>query len=417
MVGHAVAPAVIPQLVQGWLEGGAAPILTIDPPPHGLYGARAALIDVVLRGLHAWRCGVPRIVLPAPWWRRGGSGEILPEPTLAAWHTLAERLSGRTFVEEIALGEGLTGWLITSESGKDAALIAWARGRPTDLIATFLGDGPVRVVDAFGNERPVALRGGVHEIHLDEQPVIIEHIDAHLAAFRARVRLDPQHITSAHRVHEHALILSNPWDAPLSGTVRLRLDEGCHLTPRWHRVALGPHETIRLPVTIVPERGAVAGSRVLQADFELNAGSPMHVLARIPVELGWEELEVAAQWRLAMEGDAGRRDLIVQLTVTNRGREPLQLDAFIYAPALSIRRQTLGLLQPGQRSIQTFHIEDGAALLAGADAHIGVAERDGARRLTQVMPLPAFGSEARGEATTEATTEAQRTRRAKERKD
>jgi hypothetical protein len=55
---------------------------------------------------------------------------------------------------------------------------------------------------------------------------------------------------------------------------------------------------------------------------------------------------------------------------------------------------TIADLAPGQTATRTFRIDGGAALLAGKQLRIGVAERGGIARLNQVIQIPRLGPSA-----------------------
>ncbi|MDY7107473.1 MAG: hypothetical protein SYC29_02445 [Planctomycetota bacterium] len=388
----AVAPDALEEYAAPWLAETGDVHLILEPAPDELYDPRQQTIDLLLRTLHAWRAGVPRMSIPAPWrWRAEKAAQPEPEPAFAAWRGLADALRGRRFVGEMPLAEGIHCWLMAGDERGDHALVAWAdrrAGDPPIVASLVLADHAVRLTDSFGNRRIIPLSLGAHEIPLTDMPVFVEGINLQLAQFRAGFEITPSFVPAMHRLHEHELVLHNPWDMAVSGSIRLRRSSDWRLTPRRLDFIVRSGETVRLPINIIFDRSIIAGEKSVEADVRLAADRDYRLHLRTGIEVGWKNIEMTAIWHIADNARTGQRDLIITQYVTNRGERPVNLDAFLRAPGVGQNRRVIAALEPDTTAVKTFNIPDGAARLAGRLVRLSVADRDGVAQLNRLLEIP-----------------------------
>jgi hypothetical protein len=387
-----VAPEALEDYAAPWLAECGDVHLILEPARPGLYTPRQEIVDLLLRSLYGWRAGVSRMSIPAPWrWRAENAARPEPEPSFAAWRGLADALRGRRFIGEMPVADGIHCWLMAGDQPGDDALVAWAEQRPGEapIVARLvLADHAVRLIDPFGNGRLVPLRLGAHHIPVTDMPIFVEDINLQLAQFRAGFEIAPSFVPAMHRVHEHELVLHNPWDMAVSGSIHVQRSPGWRLTPRQLDFVIRPAETIRLPVNIVFDRSIIAGAKSLEADVDLTADRDYHLHLCTELEVGWENIEMTAVWQIVDNARTGRRDLVITQYVTNRGDRPVSLDAFLRAPGVGQNRRVITTLEPDTTAVKTFHIPDGAALLAGRSVRLGVADRDGVAQLNHLLDIP-----------------------------
>lgn len=352
-----------------------------------MYTARQQIDDLALRTLYAWRSGVLDFLIDAPWSDDAGSS---PAPTMVLWRTLADLLSGRSFLAELNDPAVAECWIVRGAADDDAALIAWAeaRTRPPAFLDMLLADGPVTVVDAFGNTTVVPESGGRHHIAISETPVIIEGIDLNLALFRAGIALEPQSIPSAHRLHEVELVLQNPWDISVSGVIRVDHDADWHMNPRVNAFTIRPGGETRLPVDLIFDRNVLSSRKAISATVTLQSDRLYEFHVRCTFEVGTDELHVSARWQIEPTEDGGPADLVITMYVTNRGQSAVTVSAFMHAPGMAPRVRPLGRVGAGDTATQMFRIPGGGESLAGADIRYGVKEVDGATRVNRVLHIP-----------------------------
>jgi hypothetical protein len=386
----------IGELAAAWSAVEPDALWTLELPPAELYGPRDRVIDLVRRGLALWRAGARPAVIDAPWRAAPGTtGPLRPDPTLPAWRELGARLDGRRFGGELDIGPGRHAWLLLGPGPHDGAVVAWAEPVTAEGIAPlrmYLGADPVRVIDAFGNERRVAEVNGRHDIELSPTPSFILGIDPELAAFRATFAFEPTILPTANRRLPATVVVHNPWDVSVTGTARFSGDEPWRIAPRVLDISLDPGETARLPITIVPTRGLVEGQRTIAAEFELLGRRSYRFTAEAPVHVGLPGIEVLRSWRLVRSETSGRTDLEIRLQVTNDSGAPRSLEAFVRATGMGTERRPIGLLEPGQTAFRTVRIPGGATIYSGRVIRVGVDDRERSARLTQELRLPVFDS-------------------------
>ncbi len=381
-----VPASVPPASIEGYAQRfGAAerPVFATLDILDGRYAPADRVTDLVLRGLHAWRGGLRGILIAAPW---SQGATTAPEPAFPAWRALAQRLDGRRFMQELPIEAGLRCWLLAGPGPQDWGLVAWRQGEDAGRdLRLELAAGPVEGFDVFGNRRTIEPREGVHTVAIGARPVFLEGIDGVLAQFRAGLRLEPPFLDARRQVHDCELVVTNPWDETISGTLGLRPPAGWRIEPRLHRISLRGGEEVRLPVSIVIAQRTVTGPAALEADVILTGNGDRRLRVLVNVEAGVQGLEFAASWRLDPPG--GGSDLVIDQSITNTTDQALSLVAYVTAPDIGRLQQAIGTLPPGQTALRSFRLRGGARILPGRDVRLGVIEQSGAR-LNRSLEIP-----------------------------
>jgi hypothetical protein len=372
-----------------WSNGERPVLATLEraPQDRGLPDERVT--DLLLRALYGWRAGLPHMVITAPWARRGGHrGQTMPDPSFGVWRVLADRLRGRSFQGELPLAAGLRGWIITGPG--QTAVVAWNERATTEttVVSMLLADGPVSVVDAFGNRRTVFPEDGAHTFTVGRRPLFIEGVDGRLASFRAQVAIRPSFIPARYQVHEREVVLGNPWNVTISGTIRLEPPVNWRITPRIHPFVVRPGAETRLPISVVFDRSAITAPTRIEAEVELTADRDYRLRVHTDLDVGWKNIEFAADWSVQANDRTGADDLVITQQVTNTGDGPVNLDVYVSAAEVSRQRRAIGALGPNQTAVRTFRVPGGAHLLAGKRVRVGVTERDGTARLNRFLDIP-----------------------------
>ena len=354
---------------------------------------RDVMLDLALRTLYAWRAGIDELTIDAPWtWTSRGAA--MPTPAFSVWRGLSDSLAGRRYVESLDLGPGIHAWLFEGVSSDDHAVIAWRDGQPDDPpvdVELVLSERSVRVADLFGNTSMLHMESGRHTIRLTDVPIVVEDVDLALARFRASFRIEPNEIPAEHRVHDREVILTNPWPLPITGTMEIDDIPGLRIEPNTISFSIPPGGTLRKPVSFVFQGGIIGGPRIVRAVASVQASQAYRINLQSDLDVGWKNVELDVGWRVERNDRTGERDLIVFLTVTNRGPNPLSLDAFVAAlsPEVQIRRgQRRMMIQPGATERMSHQIPNGAVRLSGQVVRYGVSQRDGAGRLNELLRLP-----------------------------
>lgn len=399
-VPHQFAPASVGEYALEWAGTSDQPhaqvMATLEPLPASHFSPRQRLADLMLRALHAWRCGVSSVAIEAPWSPDALHLEqVQPDATFGVWHTLAEQLDGRAFVSELPEADGVHCWTLRGRTSDDAALVAWtdqSAGASKSFLRSQLSAGAVEVIDAFGNLSRILPDGDTHAVPLTELPVFIRGVNLELVQFRGALSITPQFIPAAARVNEHTIILRNPWPIAVSGTIRLIDDEQWQLMPTTQDFVMPPSGEVRLPLNIIPHRNIAAGRKTIAADITLTADRVYSLRVQTHMDVGLKNIDLAATWSAVRNAETGRDDLLITNVVTNKGDLPINLDVCLLAPGVSQGRRTIARLGGGETAVRTFRIPDGIAMLAGKSIRVGVEERDGVARLNRVLLISADGA-------------------------
>lgn len=388
-IPYHVRPEAIPGYAPSLLDEGGELTVTLEALPYESYSPRQRALDLLLRGLYAWRAGLPETAVSAPW--RCEEDRICPEPTYGVWRGLADNLRDRKFAGELDLADGVECWIVEGPDAADAALIAWSRQRgdePSATLSLLLGDHEIEAVDPFGNRRAIPKENGVHRLTLSEMPLFINHVNLPLARFRAGLAIEPDFVPAIHKVHEHSIILHNPWDVTISGTIRIHSVGALHVTPRIGDFIIPPDQRISLPIEVITDRSIIAGRKRVEATVQVNADRAYELRLHTNIEVGLEDIESVAAYHVVPNPRTGTPDLSISQFVTNTGSRRLNLSVSLLAPGVSQRRRDIAALDPGQTAVRTFRIERGVELLSGRSVRLGVSERDGIARLNQLLEIP-----------------------------
>lgn len=391
-VPSTIAASSITDFLEPWMSSPSrACIVSLDLLPASEYAPRQRLVDSMLRGLHAWRAGAKCVVTAQPWRSQTDDRRsVVPDIVFAGLRTLNLQLAGRRFVSELALGPDVHVWAVAGEDSSDAAVIAWCdrdASSGTTGIDIQLADRDVRLSDALGNRDTIGPVNGMHHIELNELPVFIDGVSLELVLFRSGVTIEPAFVPAASKVHEHEIVIHNPWDSAVAGTLRLTTDPELQITPSVQDFAIAANGETRLPIQIVPQRGILAGPRTIAAEININADRLHTLQMDLAVDVGLKDIEITAAWSTVRNPTTGALDLLVSPAVTNRSDKPVNLDVDLLAEGVSQMRRTIAALQPGQSQTRTFRIANGAKLLAGKPIRLGVAQRDGVARLNKIIVI------------------------------
>ena len=350
------------------------------------------------------------VAISDPWRIEPGEAPTAhPTVTAAVWRNLADRLDGRLFAVEWPIARGVRCLVFTAplDNPEEGGLIvAWREGAATDnaFLVGMLGKEPVTAYDLFGNSHPLEPTSSAdgarieHRLALTPEPVFVEGINTELVLFLTSVGLDPPVIQSTAGLHEHAVVVQNPWSLPITGrivitepggynTTTQTRDRRWEITPRSMAFSLAAGESARVPVIISFSRATEAGTKQFVFDVQLVADEDYGwVRSRSEVELLWNDVQLDLTYRLAPGGSG--KDLIIEAAVTNTGNTPRALEAIAFAPAMPRGRASIGTLEPGQSVIRRFAFPEGLTLLAGKRVLVSVSEPNGSGRLTKGIEVP-----------------------------
>jgi hypothetical protein len=388
----AVSSAQLDDYAKLWTAAGADYAIKLQSLDPAAYTHADINADLAQRALHAWRAGVPVMLIDAPWrWEPGSTNTLTIEPAFALWSSLAHLLHDRSFVGELPMEVGLHAWILRSNGSASAAIVAWTErigaSQEAQLLAQ-LADHDVVLYDLQGNSRSIPLQDGLHRVPLASAPVFITGVDPALALFRAGVAFEPRDIPSETRAIEASITLTNPWPVAIAGSLRINDAPGLTISPRHQSFAISTGGSAQLPITLTIDRSAPAGPVNIDAAVAVDGPVAYSIRIRQLVNIVLNSLQCSATWRIDADAASERRDLIIAVHATNTGERAVHLDTFIRGPGVSLKRSLAAALSPGQSASRSIRIDNGADLLAGHSLLVGIADRDGVARYNIPLDIP-----------------------------
>src|SRR5690606_36333814 len=146
--------------------------------------------------------------------------------------------AGRRIVTELPVAPGVRCVVLADAADEHApadaadlrplrgALVLWNDDPDNDeaVLHAYLGENPLTRIDLFGNAAPLTRNddpAGTHTIPVPRTPVIIDGIDPRMVRFLASFRVAPSFASAMLTVHEHDLVLENPWPIRISGQLQI----------------------------------------------------------------------------------------------------------------------------------------------------------------------------------------------------
>ncbi|MEZ6210673.1 MAG: hypothetical protein R3B46_05400 [Phycisphaerales bacterium] len=362
--------------------------IVLEVAPSSMGGRRAACESVSKKAALAWAAGYPRVLLSDPFVMddRGVSAS----PELAAWRMMAHTVGGASFEGMLPTPKGVRA--LIGQRADTGVLIAWNDGaEPRDaVIRGYMGEGPFRARDIFGNEVPFEVNGGVVRMTLRSGPVILDGIDPRILKFRSGIRFEPKVIPARVERLDGDVVISNPWETPISGRLRLREpgESAWEFLPRVIPFRLEGGESRGYAVEFSFGPGEESGRRELIAEVEVRGERDLPVMyAPMPIEIAMEGIDLTTAYRFSPRRDGRAENLVISAVVTNVGSQPISLEAVAFAPGFAGRQAPVGKVYPGESVTRTFVFELGSATLRGKGVRVGLVEIDGTGRLNRTIEI------------------------------
>lgn len=405
------------------VEPGDLSVL-LDLPDEATFGPAAVVEECMQRIILSWvamslgeqsglSAGAPprvKVALRQPWTvDEAARPALLPTATLPALKVLSEHLCARRVLGRLATPPGLHAYILAPvrEPGSaqtalgGGALVAWSEGDDdaTSRLRVYLGSPTATEVDAMGNERTLtaADAGGLYDLRLSPLPVFIEGVDPELCLFVTGVRVEPEFVPAISAMHEHELVIMNPWPLRISGTVQLVPDGGAGVgggRRAWSfaptspmTFSIAPGSSQRLPFEFTFPASEEAGPRTITALLSVTAAQTYSALrAQAPIVIGSRNLDMSAVAQVGPQSTGP--DVVLTVSVTNTGRAARTLEVNVHAPGLPQQRQPISNLMPGESSVRRFVFVGRAADLSGKRIRVTLNDVDGAERLNRAAVVP-----------------------------
>jgi len=353
-----------------------------------------------------------RAALRQPWrFTEERRPRLLPEPELAAWRGLAHKLMGRVVLDRLPTEPGFTAYLlgpaVHAGDSTTGAIVIWRNDdrAPGLGLEMFLGDDEIVASDVFGNTWPIEPGSPgddtegrvVHRVEAGRSPVFVEGIDTKLVHLLSLVRVEDSFLRAMRTVHEREIVLDNPFDRPVSGTLVIvepggrgepgdAIDRSWQIRPRQQRFSIAAGGTTRLPIDVSFDAAQEAGEHDFVLDMALIADRDYGwVRVLTPVEIGLEELDMELSYDFVptLEGP----DVSVTVRVVNTGDRQATLTLTMFAPGFSRQTASVTDLRPGEQAISRFLIEGAIGELQGRRVSVRVTDANTGARLSKSLVI------------------------------
>ncbi len=227
------------------------------------------------------------------------------------------------------------------------------------------------VVDLWGRRKELERTGGQCTLPAGDTPFIIAGCDADSLALRASLRVSPQILDTRFDRQTAALTFVNPYNQPVTGTVRLSAPEGWTVQPRVIRFSLEPGQEWSKPLAISFPYRETIGLKQVDVRVEVEAREGKFIEAPAFFYLTPRNMDFDVFSALQPSGD-----LEVRACILNRGTDPVSFECFAQIPDRARQSSQIRQLAPGARAEKVFHFPHGAELY-GRTLRTGLVESGG----------------------------------------
>lgn len=356
------------------------------------YGRQTRIRDFVERIVYALAAGARRIDVPLPLTLREQDKQAIwqPDEMFVVLHTVLGTLSGATYQGKVPIAQGVDAFLF--DRGGKGMLVLWDKSSATQIkqLPLRLGERPVRL-DVWGNATPLLSAAKQDSqanpddtdslmVDLGPMPVFLLDIDGKLAQLRASVGIDRPLLESSFEPHRRHLHFTNPYPQAISGTVKLLAPPGWNINPPTSVFNLNPGETFDRELTIEFPYNSFAGTKTIEAQFNVQADRQSSFTVPITLRLGLSDVGMRS---LALRDG---HDVIVQQIISNYGEAPINYSAFAIVPDQARQERLVTNLAPGKTVIKRYRFSN-VNIPAAAHIRVGIKQISGTRILNEELEI------------------------------
>ncbi|PCI10053.1 hypothetical protein COB72_04750 [bacterium] len=339
------------------------------------------------------------------WWISPGKrGQVMPAPELIVWRTLATHLGTRRAIEQLDILPGVkmlvAGPKNNQTNSDEGIMILWLDkpGLEPITLNLPLSTNPVASYDVFNNKTivPVDAVGSlglpIHRIKVGRSPIIVTGVNTNLVRFLNDINLSPNTLQAFSGIHDHQLILSNPWPFAIRGKIYIvepggytndneLIDRSWEINPRVVPFAIEPNQDKAIPIEIAYSLGEIAGFKKLTFDIELEADKdyPLMRLER-QIELGLDGIDMRLTARKGSDGVT-----IIGVHVTNKLNTNQDFEIIAIAPNEARIRRSINGIPPGEQVSREFAF---TKVNSGDQVIVALLLRNSSTRLNKAVTVP-----------------------------
>ena len=278
----------------------------------------------------------------------GTVGELL-----LPWRTTALALAGAKYIGSFSLPNNSVNHVFDRDG--QVVMVVW-NDRPTEE-RVYLGD-EVRQMDLWGRSIKPATDASEQVIQVQPLPTFITGMNAAVLRWRMSATLAETQWPSLFGVaHNNALIVKNAFGQGISGQIKIVTPEGWRVSPAEVPFKLASGETLNQPFEAILPPDAASGRQNIRFDFDIMADRRYKFSVRRQIDVGLDDVTVAANTRLNDQGE-----LEIEQRLTNETDNAVSFKCFLYAPdRLPIVTQVVE--QGRGTDTKSFRLPNGAELL------------------------------------------------------
>ncbi len=368
----------IPTYIGNFTQHNVPVQVLIDPPDAGL-NRTGRIADFAQRIVLARYSKPLTVLIDMPIAHQAALTGLTFDPSelFLIYGTLVRNLGGKTPRQEIIPEPGIHGYLF--DNNGEGTLVLWSDDAAAHTVNLALGQNPVQH-DLFGHAAPIVPVEGIAKLTVSNMPILIDHVDAGLLKLRGSFAVGAAILPAGNGIARTTIKLSNPYDKPMVGKLRLTPPEGWTLDTPTIDVQLAPGETMDAPVTIRYPFTEFAGVKTLSGKLAVDGTDrPLDIATQLTVTSGTVDVQCKAQ--VMPNGD-----LVLQQIINNISSTVLSAQAYAMIPGAARQECFVLNLPPGQTVIKRFTFPN-VGPQPGKVGVLGLRQTTGRVLITKSVPL------------------------------
>ncbi len=333
--------------------------VVLQPLVKNRYQRDVRIRDLVTRMVSAKISQANAIFVPCPFDENLGlmKEDGTPDELFLPWRTTAYQISGATYIGQIQMRSGSSNRVFL-QRGK-AVIVVWNE-EPTNEVMYF-GEH-VKQVDVWGRTRAV---DEIEEADVRKQvipvgklPTFLTGVSLPVVKWQIGFRFDKQQIASIFGSEQPLPYrFTNHFPQGVSGDFRVVAPKMWDLHTGKVPFQLAESEEKLDQMTVLLKAGADSGERRLRIDFRVAAEREYKFSIYRTIEVGLGDVTIEMMTRINEAGE-----LVIEQTMTNKGRDRVSFNCMLFAPGRRRERQQVLKLGEG-RSVTQFILPDGEELI------------------------------------------------------